>query len=253
MVSEDSDGSELHDRGGIEAEAGAAVDTAVEAKAAPATAMNAEAGADESQAEALSKKKRVRWLVGGSVGLVAVVAVVGLALSGVFSGADVPEAKPEPTKTVERSPKPAPEPSPPETPAPENVEQPDPAVVVNEVIPMAYSPVWQPPDQGEAFWQIVDDSYGYPADGGTDFILAHACENRSCAGDQLRSLEAGDTLTYQGELYRIDSKWSIMKDEIAAQDIWVHDPNRLVFITCIIETTWELSDKNDILVATRVA
>lgn len=83
-------------------------------------------------------------------------------------------------------------------------------------------------------------------------MLAHACENRSCAGDQLRLLVEGNTLTYQGSLYQVQSTTEIMKVDIAAQDIWRHDPNRIVIITCIIDTVWDQSDRNDIIIATRV-
>lgn len=54
------------------------------------------------------------------------------------------------------------------------------------------------------------------------------------------------------DYFRVDEKREIMKDDIAAQDIWHHDPDRLVIITCIIETTWDQSDKNDLIIATRV-
>ncbi|MGO3147064.1 MAG: DUF4179 domain-containing protein [Leucobacter sp.] len=191
------------------------------------------------------KRKRAWWIAGGAALLIAI--AVGIAaLSGAFAGE--PEPTPEPAPVVERTPTPEPEPEP----TPEPVVHPDPKVEITNVQTMAYSPVWRPADEGESYWQIVDDAYGYPKDGGTDFLLAHACENKACAGDALRTLEVGDTLNYEGGLYQIEDKRSIMKDDIAAQDIWEHDPNRLVIVTCIIETTWELSDKNEIFIATRV-
>lgn len=135
--------------------------------------------------------------------------------------------------------------------APEPRSEPEPVVTIASTETMAYSPVWNPPDKGDAFWQIVDPEKGYPEDGGTDFIIAHACENRSCTGDEVRLLEQGDTLDYRGETYIVQQKREILKHEIADQDIWEHDPDRIVIITCIIETTWEESDKNDVIVATR--
>lgn len=192
-----------------------------------------------------ASKKRLWWLLGGAGSLVLVAALVA-ALSGVFT----PE--PEPAPPVEKpaavvTPEPTPEPEPEPEPAP------DPTVVINDVLQMPYSDVWRPADEGQNYWQIVDDGYGYPADGGTDYLLAHSCENRACAGDDLLTLDPGETLTYQGELYSVDDRWTIMKTDIGAQDIWKHDPNRIVIVTCIIETTWQASDKNEIFVATRVS
>lgn len=218
-----------------------------EAAAVTEPGSHAEQGALTKQGSKPSRK-RTWWIAGGAALLVAI--AVGIAaLSGVFAGE--PEPTPEPTPIVEPTRTPTPEPEP--EPTPEPVVHPDPKVEITNVQAMAYSPVWRPPDVGESYWQIVDDEYGYPKDGGTDFLLAHACENKACAGDALRTLEVGDTLSYEGGLYAIEDKRSIMKDDIAAQDIWEHDPNRLIIVTCIIETTWELSDKNEIFIATRVA
>lgn len=117
---------------------------------------------------------------------------------------------------------------------------------------MEFTPVWNPPDHGEYFWQIVDPEAGYPKTGGTSYVLAHACESQGCAGDSLRTLEEGETLTYKGDLYVVESKTSVMKDEIAGLPIWEHERGSLVLVTCIIETSWQDSDKNDVFVASRV-
>lgn len=202
------------------------------------------------EVETTPKKKRLWWYIGGGAVVVVVAAVLIAALNGAFAGEPEPEPTPEPAPVVTPEPTPTPEPEP--EPEPEPVVYPDPTVSITDVQQMAYSPVWRPPDVGESYWQIVDPDYGYPADGGTDFLLAHSCENKACAGDALRTLNVGDTLTYQDHLYEVQDKRSIMKDDIAAQDIWEHDPNRLVIVTCIIETTWELSDKNEIFIATLV-
>ena len=197
----------------------------------------------------LPSKKRLWWSV-GIAGCLVLVAVLVAALTGVFTPEpelDPPVEKPSAVVTPEPTPEPEPEPE------PEPAPVPDPTVVISDVLQMPYSEVWRPADEGENYWQIVDDAYGYPEDGGTDYLLAHSCENRACAGDDLLTLEPGETLTYQGELYSVDDRWTIMKTDIGAQDIWVHDPNRLVIVTCIIETTWQASDKNEIFTATRIS
>jgi len=33
--------------------------------------------------------------------------------------------------------------------------------------------------------------------------------------------------------------------------IWFHDPKRIVIITCVIEGSWQDSDKNEVLIAVR--
>lgn len=116
---------------------------------------------------------------------------------------------------------------------------------------MAFSPVWDPPDHGESFWQIVDPEHGYPESGGTQYVLAHACAAGNCAGDDLRRLQEGDTLTYKGETYQVQDRRKVWKEEIAQQDIWFHDPDRIVLITCIIETPGVRAEQNDLLIATR--
>lgn len=192
------------------------------------------------------RKRRLGWIIGGGIAVLAAAGVLTASLMGAFTA-------PEPVKTEEprRSTTPAPTQSPTPTPTP-TPSYPAPILDVPEVKEMPYSPVWRPADEGQYFWQIVDPAYGYPKEGGTKYLLAHACDNRECAGDEFRRLEAGDTLTYDGAVYQVKDKWQIMKTDIAAQPIWTHKPGRLVIITCIIETTWEFSDKNDVFIAERV-
>lgn len=200
-----------------------------------------------------SRRNRLVALFAG-LGVFVIGAIIAIAaFSGAFGGNAEPEEAPTPTVAApEETPAVTPTPTPAEptetTPPP---PPPEPRVDIPSVQQMAYSPVWNPPDNGQYFWQIVDPAHGYPEDGGTDFLLAHACESQNCAGDELRKLEVGDSLTYRGETYIIEDKRQIMKVDIAAQDIWFHDPNRLVIITCIIETTWDQSDKNDLFIATK--
>lgn len=215
----------------------------------PASAAGAGAGA--SSAGSGRSKRRLAWIFGGAGGVVVVAAAV-LAFSGVFSPTPPEPSEPltAPEQTQERA-RPTARPAPEVTEEPE--ETPDPTVVVSNVLQMPYSEVWRPADEGQNYWQIVDDAYGYPADGGTDYLLAHSCENRACAGDDLLTLEEGDSLEYQGSQYIVERRWTAMKTDIGDQDIWEHDPNRLVIVTCVIETTWEASDKNEIFVATRLS
>lgn len=213
--------------------------------AAPDAASVAASGSvqnrDDGTGEPRKRRRRLPWIIGSAVVLLAAAGWGTAAALGAF---DAPPEAPSPVVAAE--PRPEPEPAPePEPPA-------EPVLDIPSVQHMPYSPVWNPPDEGQYVWQIVDPDYGYPETGGTRYILAHACESQSCAGDSFRALEAGDTLTFLGETFRVDEKREIMKDDIAAQDIWHHDPNRLVIITCIIETTWDQSDKNDLIIATRV-
>lgn len=203
------------------------------------------AAGDTETPQVKPPKKKIGWIIGGIVAALAVAALVFAIVIGMFDPPE-PDPEPEPTPTVEVTPEPEPEPE------PEPVVLPDPKIDIPDPLHMAYTPVWEPADAGENVWQIVDPAYGYPESGGTDFVIAHTCDNRDCAGDVFRTLEEGDTLTYKGGTYQIERKWQIMKTDIAAQDIWEHDPNRLVIITCIIETTWDQSDKNELFIATRV-
>lgn len=190
-------------------------------------------------------KKRWKWFAAGGVALSVAAGLTAATLLGAFAP-EAPEAAPAPPPAITQSPEPAPEPE------PEPEPLPDAAVDIESTHQMTYSPVWNPPDTGEYFWQIVDPDAGYPETGGTTYVLAHACESQKCAGDVLRTLEAGDTLTYNGDLYRVDSKTPVMKDEIAELPIWEHVRGRLVLFTCIIDTTWDQSDKNEVLVTTKV-
>lgn len=194
------------------------------------------------------RKKVVLWAAVSAAILVAGALI--LVFTGFFASPE-PNAEPAPvvTPSIEVTPEPEPEPEPDSEPEP----TPGPPVVdIASTQKMPYSPVWNPPDTGEYFWQIVDEGHGYPEDDGTDFLLAHACETQECAGDEVRKLQVDDSLTYLGETYVVERKITTMKNEIGDQDIWTHDPNRIVIITCIIETTWDQSDKNDIIVATKV-
>lgn len=124
-------------------------------------------------------------------------------------------------------------------------------VAISELRQMKYSPVWNPPDMGEAFWQIVDPEYGYPEEDGTKYIVAHACEARNCAGDMLLGLNSGDQFSFFDNTYTVVEKFEAAKDEIALQPIWgPHDANKIVFVTCIIDENWWDSDHNEIIVAT---
>ncbi|OUZ08888.1 hypothetical protein BHE97_12200 [Aeromicrobium sp. PE09-221] len=181
-------------------------------------------------------RRRWLWFAGALVALLAASVLVA-ALAGVFDSSDAEPERPRASAAVV-------------TPSPE----PPPAdVVIDTTMTMPYSEVWNPPDGGENFWQVVDPENGYPEDGGTDYILAHACEDQGCAGDQIRTLQAGDELTYRGEPYVVEEKLEIAKTEIADQDIWTHDPARLVVITCILDPDTGEYHENDIIVATRAA
>lgn len=146
-----------------------------------------------------------------------------------------------------------------EIPAPDPSRAPDqptpradiPVVVIESTKPMPYTAVWNPPDGGQDFWQVVDPANGYPESGGTDYVLAHACADRDCVGNELRALAVGDTLSYLGDDYVVEEKLEIEKTRIAEQDIWHHDADRVVLITCIINPDTGGWDENDIIVANR--
>lgn len=185
-------------------------------------------------------KRRWPWFAGGGLVVLAAIGVLIAALLGAFAPASE-EAAPRPVPTVEVTPEPTPTP------------EPKPEVDIDTTEFMPYSEVWNPPDTGENFWQVVDPDNGYPEDGGTDYVLAHACDDpdAGCAGDLVRTLESGDDLTYRGEEYVVDEKLEIHKSEIGEQDIWHHDPDRLVVITCILDLETGEFNENDIIVASR--
>ncbi|MGJ9411849.1 hypothetical protein ACHAAC_03985 [Aeromicrobium sp. CF4.19] len=183
-----------------------------------------------------TQRRRWPWFAGGVLLLIGA-AALALVLTGVLGSADE-DGPSTPRASAELS-----------TPTPE----PDAKVSIDETESMPYTAVWNPPDEGESFWQVVDPDNGYPEDGGTDFILAHACEDGQCAGDQVRTLEAEDRLSYRGDDFVVQEKIEIDKDEIAEQEIWDHDPDRIVVITCILDPETGEYDENDIIIATRAA
>lgn len=193
---------------------------------------------DEGVPTAELQKKRWPWIAGASVGALIIVGLIVASFMGLFSP-ESEEVAPVPTP-AEVTPEPIP------TPAP----TPEPEVAIASTEFMPYSEVWDPPDQGENFWQVVDDANGYPEDGGTDYVLAHSCYDPElgCVGDQLRTLEKGDTFTYRGDPYLVDRTIETQKSEIADQDIWYHEAGMLVVITCIIDENGN-SFENDIIVA----
>lgn len=196
------------------------------------------------------KRRRWPWYLGGGAAAVAIALVVALG-TGVFTP-DEPEAAPEPSQQPGFSQTPQPSPSTSDDPADDSAPAPEPSISIDAVSTMPYTPVWDPQDNGEGWWQIVDPEHGYPENGGTDYLLAHACYDAVCAGDRMRELDPGDTFSYLGELYVVDEKFEIAKNEIAQQDIWEHHADRVVIITCIIDPATRTSTENDIFVATRV-
>lgn len=191
----------------------------------------------------LNEALKRHWLLlsGAALLLLVAVGVTVAALTGMFSAPN-DEASAPPRATAEVTPEPEPS---------ESEPAPEPEVSIDTTEVMAYSPVWDPPDDGENFWQIVDPQNGYPEDGGTDYVLAHSCLPIGCAGDQLHALEAGDDFTYRGEKFVVEQKLEITKDQIGDQDIWTHDPDRLIIITCIIDPETGESHENNIIDATR--
>lgn len=128
-------------------------------------------------------------------------------------------------------------------------ESPQPVIEIPAAQTMPYTEVWDPPDGGEYFWQVVDPENGYPEIGGTSYLLAHACFSGLCAGDEALGLVTGDAFTYKGELYQVEEKLEVSKSQIGEQDIWEHRKGRLVIITCIIEPDTGEVNENAILVA----
>lgn len=198
-------------------------------------------GSETSQAKKPARKSTRALLVSGAVVVLAGASVGVAALMGAFATPE-PQAVAEPPAVTAPAPKPT-TPPPPRQPI---------TVEIGAVEQMPYSEVWIPPDEGQYFWQVVDSANGYPETGGTTYVLAHACETRHCAGDEVRKLEVGDTVNYLGQAYTVQESREILKTTIAEQDVWYHDPNRLIVITCIIEgDTGELSKMNDIVIAVK--
>lgn len=193
-----------------------------------------------------SLRRHWKWFTAGGLVLLVAGGFTTAALMGVFSE-PVGEAAPKPTSTITATPTPQ------ATPAPAPAPTPAAEVVIDTTQVMPYSEVWNPPDEGESFWQIVDPANGYPEDGGTDYLLAHACEQGGCAGDGIRALVAGDHFAYRGAQYVVEQKLEINKADIGAQPIWEHVPGRVVVITCILNLETKTFDENDIIVASPVA
>lgn len=198
--------------------------------------MGESAPADSVDGQVTTRRRWLRILA------LAGATTVTAALIGVFTAEPGAEPEAAPTQTPADTVEPQPNPE-------SELEQ---TVEITSTETMAYSSVWNPPDEGQDFWRVVDPANGYPDEGGTDFILAHACATEDCAGDELRGLKVGDTLTYLGERYEIQDKRAVLKSEIAQQDIWYHDPDRIVLVTCIIEKAGQDAEKNDLLIATRL-
>lgn len=190
-------------------------------------------------------RRHWKWLLPASVAI-----VLGLALVVYFALRPEPQPAPEVAPVVTEQP--VAEPTTEPAPEPTQDPLPDPEVDIEDPKTMPFTPVWDPPDGGKYFWQVVDPEEGYPETGGTTYVLAHACESQDCAGDVLRDLDAGDTLTYQGHLYEVENTTPVDKDEIGSLPIWAHVEGQLVLFTCIIETTWDQVTKNEIIVANRV-
>lgn len=230
-------------------------DSATPTGSEPLEPMGTGAGDAGGTEEKKPRALRGRWPMWAALGVV----VVGLTVALIWALTSDSEAVPATSPTTVAQPSPTPTPSPTPSPSatpsatPSLSPSPSPAshVTITETKSMAFSPVWDPPDHGENFWQIVDPDYGYPESGGTQYVLAHACAAGDCAGDEFRKLHEGDTLTYKGETYQVEDRWKVWKEEIAQQDIWYHDPDRIVLITCIIEVQGVRAVQNDIIIATK--
>ncbi|KIP51401.1 hypothetical protein [Leucobacter komagatae] len=135
---------------------------------------------------------------------------------------------------------------------PDSADDARPVIEIGAVQYMPYTPVWDPPDEGENFWQVVDPENGYPEFGGTTYLLAHACYAGECVGDEARAMSVGEALQFRGDRYLVDEKLEINKSAIAEQAIWEHHEGRVVIITCIIDPHTGAIDENAILVASRV-
>ena len=190
-------------------------------------------------------KQHWKWFTAGGLALLVVAGLAIAAFLGAFSTSE-DVAAPPPTAAVTT-------PTPTPTPTPTHTAEPPAEVNISTVQTMPYTEVWNPPDVGENFWQVVDPENGYPETGGTDYILAHACELEGCAGDLIRTLTPGDDFTYKGAEYVVDEKLEIHKSEIGNQPIWEHVPGRVVVITCILDKATMTFEENDIIIASPAA
>lgn len=93
----------------------------------------------------------------------------------------------------------------------------------------------------------------YPATGGTKFYLAHSCSSDdSCIGSQILAaeIEGGDLLTVAGVEYRVSKVLNTPKSSLPVE-YWIHDPNRILIITCVQVPGASYSVTNHIVVADR--
>lgn len=175
-------------------------------------------------------------------------ASITLAIAAILLLSSCATAEPEPTSTATQAPVEAT--LQPLNPDEKNRELGEPTLTIATFKTMKWSPIMRPDDHGENYWQIVDPERGYPADGGTDFLMAHACEgSQVCIGDQLRELQLGDVVAHKERKFEVVDKFIISKSELVNSGIWFHDANRIVIITCVIEGNWQDSDKNEVLIA----
>lgn len=114
---------------------------------------------------------------------------------------------------------------------------------------MLYDAIWNPPDDGEGFWQIVDEVNGYPEDGGTDYVIAHSCKSGDCAGDPVKKLAMGDIFKYRGIPFVVLTTMKTERNAIGGMDLWQHQPDRLILITCALDTGSGELDSNFIVIA----
>jgi hypothetical protein len=96
-----------------------------------------------------------------------------------------------------------------------------------------------PPDFTAAFWirnrgVSVDD-----AELGTVYVVAHSARNGVAPGnfvqvDEHSRLQQGDSITVDGHTYEYVSYEVVAQTDLASHtELWVDQPGRLVFVTCL--------------------
>jgi hypothetical protein len=156
---------------------------------------------------------------------IALVAAVGLAVQTVHADTPTPrtvQVAPRPTATPFHGPSAAPAPY--DGPV---------ALTVTPSATMTWSPNLDPSNFVDTF-SLVDPDHGFYATGGTHYTIAHSYAKGSGApGNVWEQLTVGQVVAYDGKLYRINLVSTPAQGAIAAEPIWVNDPNMLVMITCL--------------------
>lgn len=107
------------------------------------------------------------------------------------------------------------------------------AMTVASTETMKWAPQLEPKDFVHVY-QLVDESYGFYATGGTTYLLTHSyAVGHGAPGNTWEKLVVGNVVKYNGYFYQVNRVSTPAKGEISKEPVWTNDPNMLVMITCV--------------------